>query len=69
MNEKHFRRMIAESRKLLKEIENIKKLFILHLVKSGATSSEIRSILKVSGKDFRKLLPQKRIKHYKYVGK
>jgi len=50
---------------LMKEFENIKKLLILHLIKSGATSREIRNILKISGKKIKELIPIKNIKTYK----
>jgi len=50
---------------ILKELQDIKKLFILHLVKSGATTREIRNILKISGTNFKKLLPIKKVKTYK----
>lgn len=42
---------------LTKEIEDIKKLLILHLVKSGASKNEIRTLLNISGDVINKLIP------------
>ena len=49
----------------LKDIQILKKLFILHMMKSGATSREIRKVLKMNGTNFRKMIPIKNIKTYK----
>lgn len=49
----------------LKDIQILKKLFILHMMKCGATSGEIRKILRMSGTDFKKMMPIKNIKTYK----
>ena len=53
----------------LKEIRDMKKLLILHLLKSGASSREIRAFLKLSGKAIKKLVPNKKIKKYEQTKK
>ena len=50
--------------KISKELENIKKLLILHLIKSGATPREIRNILKMSGTNFKKIVKTKNLRKY-----
>jgi len=55
----------ADQRKLLKELEDTKKLLILHLVKSGASSGEIRAVLRISGKEFNRLFPLRNVSRYK----
>jgi hypothetical protein len=52
-------------KKLQDELKDIKKLLILHLMKSGAGSMEIRRILGLSGTQFRELFPLKEVKGYK----
>jgi hypothetical protein len=49
----------------IKNLEDIKKLIILYLLKSGSSSREIRDILKMSGSDFNKLIPLRIQKRYK----
>lgn len=49
---------------ILKELEAIKKLLILHLVKSGSTPNEIRNILKMSGATFNKIVKTKNLRKY-----
>ncbi len=51
------------TKKDLKDLELIKKLLILHILKSGSTPHEIRDILKMSGTDFKKMFP-KNVKKY-----
>jgi hypothetical protein len=55
----------TDIRKLQDELEDIKKLLILHLMKSGAGTTEIRRILKLNGIQFGKLVPLKEVKKYK----
>jgi hypothetical protein len=54
----------ADQMKILKELENTKKLLILHLVKSGASGREIRAVLRISGREFNKLFPLRKVKKY-----
>jgi len=49
----------------LKDIQIMKKLFILHMMKCGASSGEIRKILKMSGSRFAEFMPIKNVKKYK----
>ena len=51
--------------KILKEIDYIKKLLILHLLKSGASTGEVRKILKMGGSRFSEFMPVKKPKKYK----
>lgn len=53
------------NKKILKELKSVKKLLVLHLLKSGATQREIKNILKTSGTEFKKIIPRKKIKRYK----
>lgn len=55
----------ADIKKMQDELEDIKKLLILHLMKSGASTMEIRKILGLSGSQFRKLFSLKEVKRYK----
>ena len=55
----------ADQRKLLKELEDTKKLLILHLVESGASGREIRAVLRISGREFNRLFPLRKVNKYK----
>lgn len=51
-----------DEKKLFKELENLKKLLMLSSLKAGASTGEIRGVLKISGKAFNKLVPARRLK-------
>jgi hypothetical protein len=55
----------ADQKRLLKELEDTKKLLILHLVKSGASGGEIRAVLRISGAELNRLLPLRKVDKYK----
>jgi len=55
----------TDIKKLQYELEDIKKLLILHLIKSGAGTMEIRRTIGLSGTQFRKLFLLKKVKRYK----
>jgi hypothetical protein len=48
-----------------KDIQALKKLFALHMMKCGTTSREIRNVLKMGGTAFKKFMPIKKVKPYK----
>lgn len=50
---------------VLKELEHIKKLLILQLVRDGATSEEIGLILGITGGRVRQIFPMKKLKESK----
>lgn len=64
-NQKRSKIWLKNEEKIEKELEIIKKLLILHILKSGATPNEIRNILKMSGEKIRELIPIKNMKTYK----
>jgi len=51
--------------KALKELEAIKNLLIIFLIKSGATSEEIGLALGVDSSVVRRMFPMKKIKKFK----
>ena len=50
---------------VLKELEHIKKLLILQLVRDGATSEEIGLVLGITGARVRQVFPMKKLKESK----
>jgi ATP/maltotriose-dependent transcriptional regulator MalT len=57
--------LMDETEQMLKELQSIKKLLILLLIKSGATSEEIGQALSVDSSTIRKTFPMKRMKRAK----
>ena len=49
----------------LKELQSIKKLLVLHLIKSGTKPKEIGKALGVTGRSIRNMFPMKGIKKSK----
>lgn len=56
---------MSEAESTLKELKSIKKLLILLLIKSGATSDEIGHALGVDSSAVRKMFPMKKTKKTK----
>jgi predicted transcriptional regulator len=53
------------SKKTVEELQAIKKLLILFLIKSGATSEEIGLALGINSSAVRHMFPMKNIKKFK----
>jgi len=53
---------MREKDPVLTKLEDIKRLLILQLIKSGATSEEIGQALGIDSSTVRKMLPIKKIK-------
>lgn len=49
------------------EIESVKKLLVLYLIKMGATSDEIGLALGVDSSAIRKMIPSREIKKFQFM--
>jgi len=56
---------MSEAEPVLKELQSIKKLLILLLIKSGGTSEEIGQSLEVDSSTIRKMFPMRKIRKSK----
>ena len=54
--------MSKEEQSTLKELQSIKKLLVLSLIKSGATSEEIASALGIDSSTVRHMFSMKKVK-------